>query len=184
MHLGTKDHNSATNQACLILIGISRHFLALLGTSQHLSVTLAFGWKDSRNLRDSQIIVGIHSALFLHQFPITLSSSYHPYTYSLTPALFTSAYLPIAYLSTIVLAPANSTFHPSASVSTAYDNTAGLTNQLCRIYNNTIQFLARTNTTAVSLISSVGFVSIFQLELTQQQPHKSALKDFDINNNS
>ena len=101
MHLGTKDHNSATNQACLVLISISQHFLALLGTSRHLSVTSAFGRKASRNLWDSQIIVGIHSALFLHQFPITLSSSYHPYTYSLTPALFMSAYLPIAYLGMI-----------------------------------------------------------------------------------
>ena len=85
---------------------------------------------------------------------------------------------------------------------TVWTNTAGLTIQLCRIYNNTIRFLAHTNT-AASLISSVGFVfnisawtdttatsqispegflSIFQLELTQQQPHKSALKDFDNDN--
>ena len=88
---------------------------------------------------------------------------------------------------------------------TAWTDTAGLTNQLCRIYNNTIRFLAHINTTAASLISSVGFLfnisawtdttatsqispegflSIFQLELTQQQPHKSALKDFNNNNNS
>ena len=32
MHLGTKDHNSATNQACLVLIGISQHFLASIGS--------------------------------------------------------------------------------------------------------------------------------------------------------
>ena len=41
---------------------------------------------------------------------------------------------------------------------TAWTDTAGLTNQLCRIYNNNIQFLACTDITAVSLISSVGFL--------------------------
>ena len=40
----------------------------------------------------------------------------------------------------------------------AWTDIAGLTNQLCRIYNNNIQFLAHTDTTAASLISSVGFI--------------------------
>ena len=102
MHLGTKDHYSATNQACLVPIGTSQHFLALLGTSWHFLAPLGnFGIRSESFKEPSEFTDCRRNPFGIVPTPITLSLSYHPYTYSLIPALFTSAYLPITYLGMI-----------------------------------------------------------------------------------
>ena len=100
MHLSTKD--------------FTRQLLSLFGACQHLSESLGISWHLSASLGSfgilSEYIRNLRKVMDHRQSPFSFTSvpfsrqpnlSYHLYICSPTLVLFTSAYLPTVYLSTI-----------------------------------------------------------------------------------